>query len=130
TIAIVFRAPLLALLGKRSDLTYRLEIWDTVWALASERPAAGWGWVSYWAPWVEPFDGLAVIRGVTYLQAHNAWLDVFLQLGILGLIAFGALVATAVARSWLLAIDVRGERSEGHGLRWPASALPLVLLAG
>ena len=130
TSAIVFRAPLLALLGKRSDLTYRLEIWDTVWSLASERPAAGWGWVSYWAPWVHPFDDLVVIRGVTYLQAHNAWLDVFLQLGILGLIAFGAVVATAVVRSWLLAVDASGERGEGHGLRWPASAVPLVLLAG
>ena len=128
--AIVFRGPLLTLLGKSSDLTYRLEIWDTVWSLASQRPAAGWGWVSYWAPWVEPFDDLVVIRGVTYLQAHNAWLDIYLQLGILGLIAFGAIVVTSVVRSWILAIDVTGDRAEGHGLRWPASAFPLVLLAG
>jgi O-antigen ligase len=130
TSALVFSAPLLKLLGKRSDLTYRLDIWDTVWNVAIERPAAGWGWVSYWVPWVEPFDDLVVIRGVTYLQAHNAWLDVFLQLGVIGLVVFGLFVATALVRSWLLAIDGTGTRTGVHGLAWPASALPLVLLAG
>src|SRR5690606_24413713 len=118
------------LLGKSSDLTYRFDIWHTVWNLAVERPAAGWGWVSYWVPWVEPFDDLVVIRGVTYLQAHNAWLDVFLQLGVIGLVVFGLLVATSIVRSWLLAIDTTGTRTGQHGLAWPASALPLVLLVG
>ena len=50
----------------------------------AQRPWFGWGWVGYWPPWVEPFDGLAVRNGVEYLQAHNAWLDVWLQLGIVG----------------------------------------------
>lgn len=130
TATLIFSAPLLKLLGKSSDLTYRGEIWDAVWNLAIERPAAGWGWVSYWVPWVEPFDDLVVIRGVTYLQAHNAWLDVFLQLGVIGLVVFGVLVATALVRSWLLAIDTTGTRTSAHGLAWPASAMPLVLLAG
>ena len=117
---LAFRGPILNLLGKSSDLTYRFDIWDTVWQLASERPATGWGWISYWAPWVEPYSGLIEIRGVTYLQAHNAWLDVFLQLGIIGLVVFGALVLSTAARSWLLAI--------GTGDRPWARALPLVLL--
>lgn len=126
--ALAFRAPLLSLLGKSSDLTYRLEIWDKVWSLAIERPIAGWGWVSYWAPWADPLGHLVEIRGVTYLQAHNAWLDVFLQLGAIGIVVFGALVATTLIRSWLLAVDDTDRR--GHGLDWPASAFPLVLLAG
>ena len=60
--------------------------------LALERPWFGWGWVGYWQPWVEPFDGLAVRNGVEYLQAHNAWLDVWMQLGIVGLVAFASIV--------------------------------------
>ncbi|RQP10920.1 MAG: O-antigen ligase family protein [Microbacteriaceae bacterium] len=122
---LVFRAPLLALLGKSSDLTYRFDIWDAVIGLWAERPAAGWGWVSYWAPWVEPFDDLVVIRGVTYLQAHNAWLDVMMQLGIVGLVVFGALVLGATARSWLLAIgagDTAGDRPR------PETTLPFLLM--
>ena len=116
--AIVFRAPLLALLGRSSDLTNRLDIWATVAETASQRPVGGWGWVSYWAPWVEPFDDLVVIRGVHYLQAHNAWLDIYLQLGILGLVVVGLFVLTTVARSWSFALD--GPRD--------AALVPLALL--
>ena len=107
--AVVFRAPLLALAGRSSDLTNRLDIWAAVAGLGLERPVAGWGWISYWAPWVAPFDDLAIIRGVTYLQAHNAWLDVFLQLGILGLVVVGLLVLTTLVRAWVYAMD--GPRS-------------------
>lgn len=100
-----FSGPLLGVLGKSEDLTGRFDIWGRVVALAGERPLVGWGWVSYWAPWVEPFDGLAVRKGVQYLQAHNAWLDVWLQLGILGLIVFAALTLSTLWRSWFLAVD-------------------------
>jgi O-antigen ligase len=96
---------LLPLLGKSEDLTGRFDIWGAVIDLASQRPAFGWGWVSYWAPWVEPFKGLAVRKGVEYLQAHNAWLDIWLQLGVVGLIAFSALALSTLWRSWFLAVD-------------------------
>jgi exopolysaccharide production protein ExoQ len=102
---VAFSATLLGLLGKSDDLTGRFDIWNRVIDLAGQRTVAGWGWVSYWAPWVEPFDGLAVRKGVQYLQAHNAWLDVWLQLGILGLIVFGALTLSTLWRSWFLAVD-------------------------
>ena len=74
-------------------------------SLAAQRPAFGWGWVSYWAPWVEPFNDLAVRKGVTYLQAHDAWLDVWLQLGIVGLVLFIALVVGTWYRTWWFAVD-------------------------
>ncbi|WP_291046297.1 O-antigen ligase family protein [Herbiconiux sp.] len=95
----------LSLFGKSEDLTGRLDIWNSVAGLAAERPAFGWGWVSYWVPWVEPFDDLAVRKGVTYLQAHNAWLDVWLQLGIVGLVLFIAFVLGAWHRSWWFAVE-------------------------
>lgn len=96
---------LLDFLRRNVDLTHRLDVWAIVTDLAAERPLAGWGWVSHWAPWVEPFDDLVVINGVTYLQAHNAWVDVRLQLGIVGLLVFGALAATVLVRSWWMATD-------------------------
>ncbi len=120
---------LLALFGKSSDVTGRFDIWRSVVELAAQRPAFGWGWVSYWAPWAEPFQGLAVRKGVVYLQAHNAWLDVWLQLGILGLILFAALVLSTLWRSWFLAVD-RPRRGLADTEPYAASALlPLLLLA-
>jgi O-antigen ligase len=116
--AVVFRAPLLALLGRSSDLTNRLDIWQIVVSTAGQRPVAGWGWISYWAPWVEPYDDLVVIKGVTYFQAHNAWLDIYLQLGILGLVVVGLFVLTTIVRTWSFALD--GPRD--------AALVPLALL--
>ena len=100
----------LQLLGKSAELTHRTQIWAKVLELANQRPAAGWGWVGYWVPWVEPFKHLAVIGGVTYLQAHDAWIDIYFQLGIIGLIVFGLLVLSTLGRSWLMAIEAGPRR--------------------
>lgn len=105
TLVAVFASRIPALFGKSEDLTGRLDIWDKVIGLAQQRPVFGWGWVSYWAPWVKPFKGLATRNGVEYLQAHNAWLDVWLQLGIVGLVVFILLVLTTLGRAWFLAVD-------------------------
>jgi exopolysaccharide production protein ExoQ len=115
-LVLVFRTALLALLGRSPDLTNRLDIWDTVIGLANQRPVAGWGWTGYWAPWVEPFDGLIVIKGVPYYQAHNAWIDIFLQLGIIGLVVFGGLVVSTLGRSWARAVDLPRARGKAIGL--------------
>lgn len=101
----LFSSSLFSLLGRSDDLTGRFDIWASVTQLALERPVFGWGWVSYWVPWVEPFNDLAVRKGVTYLQAHNAWLDVWLQLGVVGVILFAALVFSTLWRAWFLAVD-------------------------
>jgi O-antigen ligase len=100
----VAHKPLLQLLGKSDSLTGRTGIWSAVLKLAGQHPVAGWGWVSYWVPWVHPFDSHAfAIKGVQYSQAHDAWLDVFLQLGVIGLVVFALFVLTTLVRAWLLA---------------------------
>ena len=127
-LALVFSKQVLAALGKSSDLTNRGEIWDAVIGLAQQRPVQGWGWVSYWVPWAAPFDHLAENNGVRQLHAHNAWLDVWLQLGILGLIVVGALVLSAVVRSWFFAID-RPQWGPGRvGASTATALLPLLVL--
>ena len=101
----VFSNVFLALFGKSEDLTGRLGIWDTVIGLASERPWFGWGYSSPWIPWVEPFDDLIVRRGVLQLHAHNAWLDVWLQLGVVGVALFAAVIVSMLWRTWFAAVD-------------------------
>jgi len=101
----------LKVLGKSAELTHRTQIWHWVLDYANQRPVAGWGWVGYWVPWVEPFKHLAVINGVTYLQAHDAWIDIFFQLGVIGLIVFGLLVVTTLVRSWFMAIEAEHRRA-------------------
>lgn len=109
-------APVLGALGKGDDLTGRLEIWRVVGTLVAERPVLGWGWVGYWPPWIAPFNRLVVRGGVQYLQAHNAYLDIALQVGIPGLLAFVVVVGSLVYRSLRVAIAPR-----------PLALLPLLL---
>lgn len=126
---VAFTPQLLSVLGKSEDLTGRLDIWRSVTELASQSPVFGWGWVSYWMPWVEPFNDLAVRKGVTYLQSHDAWLDVWLQLGVVGVVAFAALALSTLWRSWFLAVD-RPRRSVADTAPFEASALlPLLIMA-
>ncbi|WP_445443589.1 O-antigen ligase family protein [Clavibacter sp. km1a] len=98
-------AEVFELLGRSPDLTGRFQIWESVLGLAQQHPVVGWGWIGYWAPWVHPFEGLAVRSGVTYLQAHDAYLDVLLQVGAVGLLVFACFIVTTYVRSWWAAID-------------------------
>lgn len=116
------RDALFGLLGKDGDLTGRVEIWDKVSHLAAEQPWFGLGWISYWAPWVEPYASLDTKVGLPVMSAHNAWLDVWLQLGIVGLLAFVPLVALTVWRTWFRAVDQR-RRGFGTPLPYATSAL-------
>ncbi|TFV96499.1 O-antigen ligase family protein [Leifsonia flava] len=126
---ITLNGALLKLFGKSEDLTGRFDIWNAVIGLAQQRPVAGWGWMGYWAPWVEPFDGLAVRKGVTYLQAHNAWLDVWLQVGIIGLVIFIALIGSTLWRSWFAAVDRPRTGISDTDPYTARSLLPLLILA-
>ena len=125
---LVFGRPLLALVGKSPDLTGRIGIWNTVIGMAQQRPAFGWGWVSYWVPWVNPFDHLVFHAGVRQLHAHNAWLDVWMQLGVAGLIVFGALVLAALVKSWQHAVDPHQTEPGRPGVHSALTLLPLLIL--
>lgn len=103
TAAVVLRERLLDAVGRDGDLTGRTDIWSAVAELWLRSPVVGTGWVGYWPPYVEPYDDLAVHDGVVYLQAHSVVLDVLMQLGVVGLLVWIALQATAVvgAGRWL-----------------------------
>jgi exopolysaccharide production protein ExoQ len=125
----VARGPLLSLAGRSGDLTGRTDIWAAVLDLGVQHPVVGWGWVSYWIPFAQPFTDLAERNGVVYLQAHDAYLDVWFQLGWIGLALFALVVVGVVVRAWSWATD---RRVLGLGVEAPWSALdllPVLLLA-
>lgn len=127
-IVTVLHSRLLELLGKSPDLTGRIGIWEKVIDLAQQRPVAGWGWVSFWMPWAPPFDDLAFRNGVRMLQAHNVWIDVWFQLGVIGLVVFAALAVSTLVRSWLLAVDHAQVSPRLEPPYTAVSLMPLLLL--
>jgi hypothetical protein len=97
---VLFRA-----VGRESDLTGREGIWQAVLERANEHPVVGWGFATPWPPWEPLFDRWIVDHGETVMQAHNVWLDVYLQLGAIGVILFGLTLLAFIWRAWFFAVD-------------------------
>ncbi|MEJ1087414.1 O-antigen ligase family protein [Microbacterium sp. Mu-80] len=126
--AVLLRDQLLALFGKSGDLTGRLEIWQSVWERAVTRPVFGNGFSSPWVPWAPGFDGWIVDHGLTVFHAHNMWLDVFLQLGVVG-VALMALAWLALTwRAWFFAVDRPRWDLDATRAYSPLALLPLLLV--
>lgn len=77
-------------MGRKADLTGRTEIWATVLPLA-KNPLLGTGYEDFWMG--ERLE--TVTRNLVYLnQAHNGYLEIYLNLGWVGLILLGAIIVT------------------------------------
>ena len=103
-LGLIYRVELFEMLGRSSDASGRFYIWGEVLDLIWEKPLEGWGWIGYWIPGVEPFEGLIVINGVPMYQAHNAYLDTWLQLGLIGLVLLVWLLIQGFTRLWAVAV--------------------------
>lgn len=85
-------------LGKSPDMTNRFGIWEAVIGRIETSPWIGSGFVGWWPTW-DPWFALHSIRDLRVQQAHNAWLDLLMQVGIVGALLFAISV---VATGWLL----------------------------
>lgn len=90
-------------LGRDATLTGRTDIWQIVLTLVEDRPLTGYGFGGVWGGAIG--DYVRTIFGYsTALSAHSGYLDVLLQLGYVGLLAFAVVVVGAVARAAKLAL--------------------------
>jgi exopolysaccharide production protein ExoQ len=89
----------LGLLGKDATLTGRTQLWAAVMRQIDERPWLGFG---YGAVWDEtgrwgPLAWITHDAGFTAHHAHNAWLEQWLTLGVVGLAAWGCAYVQTLA---------------------------------
>ncbi|MFT4230532.1 MAG: O-antigen ligase family protein [Microbacterium sp.] len=99
------RDTVLHLLGRGDDLTGRQAIWDAVLERAWQHPVVGWGFSTPWLPWVPEFDRWIVDHDLTVFMAHSVWLDVFFQLGLVGVGLVAAMYLAYCWRVWFFAVD-------------------------
>jgi O-antigen ligase len=85
-------------LGRSSDLTGRVDVWDTVIGRWRQRPVVGDGYLAAWddAGFVAGVDEAS---GHVLSSAHNSFLEVLLGGGAIGLLFFVAFVAVLWTRS-------------------------------
>jgi O-antigen ligase len=117
-----FRGPIIGLVDAATDVSERTSVWNAVGDLVAQQPVIGWGWVGMWPPTVFPFSSVLSSSGTAPESALNAYADIWLQLGLAGIIALLAALGLAFVRAWLVASE---RRSTVYV--WPA--LTLVLLA-
>lgn len=101
------RHPIIAWLGAGTDFSMRVDLWNLMVDMVRFRPVQGWGWFGPWAPREFPFNAINFQLGSDHATGLNAYFDVLLQLGWVGLLLFVALAGIALARSWVVASDRR-----------------------
>jgi O-antigen ligase len=92
-------ASLLDLLGKDATLTGRTDIWGAVIELVAEKPLLGWGYSAMFVPG-DPTTNMMWGRmgGWQVSHAHSSWLEMTLELGLVGLFSILTIVGSALSR--------------------------------
>jgi exopolysaccharide production protein ExoQ len=82
-------AILLGSIGKDPTLTGRTEMWPYIMEMIWKQPWLGYGYNGFWNDWDSP--GAYVWYAAKWMPptAHNGFLDLWLDLGLLGLIVLG-----------------------------------------
>jgi O-antigen ligase len=101
------RHPIIALLGAGSDFSMRVNLWNTMVDYLRSKPVQGWGWFGPWNPTEFPFSAINYGLRTSHATGLNAYFDVLLQLGWIGLLLFVAFAGVALVRSWLDASERR-----------------------
>jgi hypothetical protein len=112
------RSPIIAAFNATGELEFRLDLWRKVLAFVPFHWLEGWGWAGIWNTAAAPYSGLTPTDGRPHESALNAVVDLWLQVGAVGVFLFLAVVGLAFVRSWLLA---GRRRSVVH--TWPALVL-------
>jgi exopolysaccharide production protein ExoQ len=90
---------LIRILGRRPDLTDRTPVWELVLGKA-DSPLIGAGYESFWSGerllkiWASMGTGSGGI-----IQAHNGYIEVYLSLGIIGLVLLLSSIGSGLVRS-------------------------------
>jgi O-antigen ligase len=113
---IFFTAPemITTILGREPTLTNRTVIWAFAFQMIEARPLLGYGYGVFW-------DSVGTILGV--VNAHNGYLTVLLDLGLLGAVLLLSVLARTVWRCWAVMLSSPASMST-----WPAAILLAIVV--
>lgn len=123
-IAWTLRSPIIGALNATGELNYRLALWRQIWSLVSLNPLEGWGWIGIWRTEIVPFTSFEAFTTRVPTSALLAPLDVWLQLGLVGVAILIGMLGLTFTRSWLLAA-----RRRSVVFAWPALVLVVLLVS-
>jgi len=107
-------ALLLPAVGKDPTLSERTVIWSAVWTTIAKQPVLGYGYGAFWTGLQGPSLNIVLISGWALAQAQNGFLDMWLQVGIAGVLLI--VLATGQAAGDAIR-SFRGSGQDNH-VRW------------
>lgn len=114
---------LLQWMGRSATLTGRTLIWKQVWVFIGQRPWLGWGYDGFWHGARGAAFRVDAALGFTVFHAQNGYLELWLELGLVGLVLFVLSYARAWRRIWPVL-----RRGEVDVVLWPVFVLALIFL--
>jgi len=78
----------LTFLGRDATLTGRTLIWQEVWRMILQHPWLGYGYSAFWLGWNGPSSYVWNTLPSKVASAHSGFLDLWLQLGLVGVCIF------------------------------------------
>jgi len=90
-------AELAAGIGKDTTFTGRTDLWSVAIMMIERHPWLGYGWGGFWRGFIGDSGQLWGAVGWKAPHAHNGFIDLTLDLGLVGLVVFVAGLATAIA---------------------------------
>ncbi len=90
-------------IGKDATLTGRTDIWPLIIEMIGKQPWLGYGYSAFWNSWDSPGAYVWYAARWTPPNAHNGLLDLWLDLGLLGVLVFMTGFVTTCVRGlvWL-----------------------------
>lgn len=87
------------LLGRDITLTGRTLLWEELLVPIGERPWLGYGWQAFWGGWNSPAHEIWISNSWFPPTAHNAPLEILVNIGIVGLVLWAVMLARGLWRS-------------------------------
>lgn len=91
------------LLGRNAGLTGRTQLWSLVWHMIRARFGFGYGYGGFWLGFQGPSAPVWRATGWNPPNAHSGYLDLMLDLGVVGLIIFVLVIVVALRYAFALA---------------------------
>lgn len=100
-------AGVLAALGRDSSLTGRTQLWGLVWQMIRARFWLGYGYGGFWLGFEGPSGPVWLATGWEPPSAHDGFLDLMLDLGVVGLLILVPVLIAALRQGYALAVRGR-----------------------
>ncbi|AFY59074.1 lipid A core-O-antigen ligase-like enyme [Rivularia sp. PCC 7116] len=116
---------ILKALGKDTTLTGRGDMWPYIFEMIGQKPILGYGYGAFWSGPDTPSFYIWQATGWTPPNSHNGFLDLWLQIGLIGLLVYVyGFLAITIPKSFYWLRTTR--TSEGF---WPLVYMTYMLLA-